>query len=391
MIVENNYGYARRPTRPRTARPRTPGVARVDIKRSGRGCRTLDEPEISPSTVPEAVARSGLIYLYTKPEGPARRLVPDGGRLLHRQDRLAPPDRDRAAVQRALRRPQHQPEGRALLGRAGRDGGDRRPVMPQQPLVFLGIVALLTITPGADMAMVARSVFTGGRRDAFATTLGISAGCLAWAGASALGVAAVLAASQTAYDTLRLVGAAYLVWLGVQSLLAARVGGYGAAAAATAAPRRTSPFRQGLLTNLLQPQDRRSSTRPSCRSSSPRATRALAVSMLLACVHIALGILWLSLYAWLLGRAVERVQGLAPAPRARRASTGTVLVRARAAAGRRAALTGRRAPAVLEPLGQEVAADHEHAAGELGEHRLDGREDARARCPPSTGSSTSIG
>ena len=84
-------------------------------------------------------------------------------------------------------------------------------MIPQHPLVFLGIVALLTITPGADMAMVARSVFTGGRRDAFATTLGISAGCLVWACASALGVAAVLAASQTAYDALRLVGAAYLV------------------------------------------------------------------------------------------------------------------------------------------------------------------------------------
>ena len=70
--------------------------------------------------------------------------------------------------------------------------------MPEHPFVFVGIVALLTITPGADMAMVARSVFTGGRRDAVATTLGISAGCFARASASALGVAAVLAASQTA-------------------------------------------------------------------------------------------------------------------------------------------------------------------------------------------------
>ena len=71
------------------------------------------------------------------------------------------------------------------------------------------------------MAMVARSVFMGGRRAAFATTLGIGAGCLVWALASAAGVTAVLAASETAYDTLRLVGAAYLIFLGGQSLWAA--------------------------------------------------------------------------------------------------------------------------------------------------------------------------
>jgi threonine/homoserine/homoserine lactone efflux protein len=197
-------------------------------------------------------------------------------------------------------------------------------VIPQHPLVFLGIVALLTITPGADMAMVARSVFTGGRRDAFATTLGISAGCLAWACASALGVAAVLAASQTAYDALRLVGAAYLVWLGIQSLLAARWGGYGAAAAATATPRRTSPFRQGLLTNLLNPKIAVFYSTFLPQFIAP-GDSALTVSMLLACVHITLGILWLSLYAWLLGRAVEAFKG-SRLRRALDALTGTVLV-----------------------------------------------------------------
>jgi threonine/homoserine/homoserine lactone efflux protein len=124
--------------------------------------------------------------------------------------------------------------------------------MPQEPVVFLGVVALLTITPGADMAMVARSVFSGGRSAAFATTLGISAGCFAWAVASAIGIAAVLAASQTAYDALRLVGAAYLVWLGLQSLVAAWHGV--APPAEESASRRRSPFRQGLLTNLLNPK-----------------------------------------------------------------------------------------------------------------------------------------
>jgi threonine/homoserine/homoserine lactone efflux protein len=195
--------------------------------------------------------------------------------------------------------------------------------MPQHPLVFLGIVALLTISPGADMAMVARSVFTGGRRDAFATTLGISAGCLAWACASALGVAAVLAASQTAYDALRLVGAAYLVWLGIQTLLAARRGDY-AAPAATRADRRRSPFRQGLLTNLFNPKIAVFYSTFLPQFIGP-GDSALAVSMLLACVHIALGIAWLSLYAWLLARAVEAFKG-SRLRRALDALTGTVLV-----------------------------------------------------------------
>ena len=193
--------------------------------------------------------------------------------------------------------------------------------MPQHPLVFLGIVALLTITPGADMAMVARSVFTGGRRDAFATTLGISAGCLAWASASALGVAAVLAASQTAYDALRLVGAVYLIWLGVQSLLAARSGV--APVASTEGPK-GRPFRQGLLTNLFNPKIAVFYSTFLPQFIGP-GDSALAVSMLLACVHIAFGIAWLSLYAWLLARAVEAFKG-SRLRRALDALTGTVLI-----------------------------------------------------------------
>ena len=202
--------------------------------------------------------------------------------------------------------------------------------MPEHPLVFVGVVALLTITPGADMAMVARSVFTGGRRDAFATTLGISAGCFVWACASALGVAAVLAASQTAYDALRLVGAAYLVWLGVQSLWAARSGAGAAAAPGAAAagrgsaPRQGHPFRQGLLTNLFNPKIAVFYSTFLPQFIGP-GDPALLVSMLLACVHIALGIAWLSLYAWLLDRAIETFKG-SRVRRALDALTGTVLV-----------------------------------------------------------------
>ena len=193
--------------------------------------------------------------------------------------------------------------------------------MPEHALVFVGVVALLTITPGADMAMVARSVFTGGRSAAFATTLGISAGCFVWACASALGVAAVLAASQTAYDALRLVGAIYLIWLGVQTLLAARRGAPSAAEAPRAAG---NPFRQGLLTNLFNPKIAVFYSTFLPQFIAP-GDPALAVSMLLACVHIAFGIAWLSLYAWLLDRAIEAFKG-SRVRRALDALTGTVLV-----------------------------------------------------------------
>jgi threonine/homoserine/homoserine lactone efflux protein len=189
----------------------------------------------------------------------------------------------------------------------------------REPLVFLGVIALLTITPGADMAMVARSVFMGGRRAAFATTLGIGAGCLIWALASAAGVAAVLAASETAYDTLRLVGAAYLVWLGVQSLWAAargyggaqppgaQLGGAGNARRGATGSLRT-PFRQGLLTNLFNPKIALFYT-----TFLPQFIRpgdpVLLLSLAMAGVHILLGIVWLSAYAWLLDHAVEAFRG----------------------------------------------------------------------------------
>jgi RhtB (resistance to homoserine/threonine) family protein len=198
--------------------------------------------------------------------------------------------------------------------------------VPHEPLVFLGIVALLTISPGADMAMVSRSVFSGGRRDAFATTLGISAGCVAWAIASALGVAALLAASQTAYDALRLIGAAYLVWLGVQSLLAARRGDYrspGAGEREAARPR-SSAFRQGLLTNLFNPKVAVFYSTFLPQFIEP-GDPALLISMLLAGVHIALGIVWLSAYAWLLDRTVTAFRS-SRLRRALDALTGTVLV-----------------------------------------------------------------
>ena len=70
MIVENNYGYAPPPDATTGGKTTKPGVARVDVKRNGKGCRTVwNSSEISPSTVPKLSLANGLIYIYTKPKG----------------------------------------------------------------------------------------------------------------------------------------------------------------------------------------------------------------------------------------------------------------------------------------------------------------------------------
>jgi hypothetical protein len=84
---------------------------------------------------------------------------------------------------------------------------------------FALVAALLTITPGADMAMVTRVAVTRGFRPATRTAVGIASGTMLWAVLSAVGLAALIAASATAFNVLKLVGAAYLTFLGIQALL----------------------------------------------------------------------------------------------------------------------------------------------------------------------------
>jgi threonine/homoserine/homoserine lactone efflux protein len=84
---------------------------------------------------------------------------------------------------------------------------------------FALVVGLVTIIPGLDTALVVRTTVTQGRRRGFAAAFGINTGVLIWGAAAAVGVSALLAASQLAYDVIRAAGAAYLVWLGTAMLL----------------------------------------------------------------------------------------------------------------------------------------------------------------------------
>lgn len=87
---------------------------------------------------------------------------------------------------------------------------------------FLALSALLIIAPGLDTALITRNALLHGRRAALATALGVNTGMLAWTAATAAGLAALIEASALAFTIVKLAGAAYLVWMGVATLIASR-------------------------------------------------------------------------------------------------------------------------------------------------------------------------
>ena len=81
---------------------------------------------------------------------------------------------------------------------------------------------LLTLTPGLDTALILRTACAEGGKKAFHAALGIDAGCFVWGALIALGLGALLAISEMAYTVLKVCGAVYLSWLGLQLLIRPR-------------------------------------------------------------------------------------------------------------------------------------------------------------------------
>ena len=174
------------------------------------------------------------------------------------------------------------------------------------------------------MAVVARAAITAGGRAALSATLGIVAGLLVWAAASAVGLAALLSASATAFTVVKVAGAVYLVVLGLRTLLRARRAGQEPRDQEERAVPGALSFREGLVTNLLNPKIAVFYTTVLPQFVSP-GDPALAVSLLLAAIHVTFSLAWLSAY----GAAISRAGAALRRPRVRRvldAVTGLVLV-----------------------------------------------------------------
>jgi threonine/homoserine/homoserine lactone efflux protein len=129
-------------------------------------------------------------------------------------------------------------------------------------LSFMLAAAVLVLLPGPDTLIIVRSIVRGGRRRGVATVLGIQTGLIVWILAAVLGLTTLLRASEVGYTTLRVVGAVYLVWLGVQSFrsrgaLDPAAEPDGDLAAGPDASRRAlsgTGYRAGLLSNLFNPK-----------------------------------------------------------------------------------------------------------------------------------------
>ena len=185
----------------------------------------------------------------------------------------------------------------------------------------LVVLALLTISPGADMALVAKITLERGRRAALLATIGICSGLFVHATASALGLSVILATSAEAFTIVKLIGAAYLAYLGVQTLRSS----FRHDVTGPRSPRRgANPFLQGVFSNVLNPKVAVFYLTFLPQFMSP-GDNVLVRSLAFAVAHAVMGIAWLSAYAYVLTR-LSAVLGGAGVRRWLERVTGGVLI-----------------------------------------------------------------
>lgn len=120
--------------------------------------------------------------------------------------------------------------------------------------LFIGTGILLNLTPGQDTMFIIGRTLSGGLRAGVASAFGIVVGSVCHTLAAALGFSAIIATSATAFSVVKLLGAAYLIFLGVKLLWSRAPAQPQAQAATASASAACSCFRQGIITNVLNPK-----------------------------------------------------------------------------------------------------------------------------------------
>ncbi len=193
-------------------------------------------------------------------------------------------------------------------------------------LPFLAISVLLIVMPGPDTAVVTKNALLGGRRSGIYCACGVALGLTVWSIAAALGIAALLQASAVGFLVLKVAGAIYLIWIGIQMLrardpdVAAAATGHGVAPHA----RGGKALRQGLLSDLSNPKIAvffTSFLPQFVHGDGPVFAALLMLGLTFALITLA----WLAAY----GAAVGHASGLLRRPSVRKTLdriTGVVLI-----------------------------------------------------------------
>jgi len=191
---------------------------------------------------------------------------------------------------------------------------------------FVALAIVVIVTPGPDTALTIRNTLVGGRPAGIATAIGVALGQATWSLATSIGVAALLVAAEPAFVALKLAGAAYLIYLGAQSL-------WSSFRAHEAHPTRerggahvptATALRQGVVSNLTNPKMAVffPSLLPQFVAADAPPFLALFALGILFCVMTCT---WLTAYAFAVARAGD-VLRRSSVRRAIEAVTGVVLV-----------------------------------------------------------------
>jgi threonine/homoserine/homoserine lactone efflux protein len=204
---------------------------------------------------------------------------------------------------------------------------------------FALAATLVILAPGPDSMLVLRNTLRGGRRAGWVTAGGTMSGLLVWATAAAFGLSALLRASATGYDILRLAGAGYLAWLGITSLGLFRRASPAAEASQPATPvpaaergasghgkghGKAQMYLNGMVSNLLNPKIGVFFIAFLPGFIPPRSP-APALSFGYGLWFVAETGIWLATLAWLAARGVGWLRRPAVQRRIERA-TGIVLI-----------------------------------------------------------------
>lgn len=200
-------------------------------------------------------------------------------------------------------------------------------MLDQSVIAFMIAAAVLTLTPGNDTVLVMRNTITGDRTSGFATILGVSLGTVVHGTFASLGISVVLMKSAALFQTVKFIGAAYLIFLGIQSLYSAyRIRKENKIQPLTSPTTNktaaSKSFAQGLMTNVLNPK-----VAFFYLSFLPQFIHTgdpLFKPLFLACLHIAMCIIQLSVVILL----ITKLRGYLTSPKvksAMEAICGTML------------------------------------------------------------------